>query len=126
MRVAQFAVLHCSAPPPLETLRDNRHTLPAYLSSGAPKAKTTATHWVLLTDAALYVIETRKAGGAADGKDEKQKGGAASKRAAGVATKVTGVSVFRCTCEYLFIMVEGHAWTHAGPRIDAQTKNLSS
>ncbi|CAM9288122.1 unnamed protein product [Pylaiella littoralis] len=62
---------------------------PATAVKGAPKAKTTATHWVLLTDAALYVIETRKAGGAADGKDEKQKGGAASKRAAGVATKVT-------------------------------------
>ncbi|CAN0374576.1 unnamed protein product, partial [Ectocarpus fasciculatus] len=36
--------------------------------AGVPKAPATAAHWILLTDAAMYVIETRGLGGAAEGK----------------------------------------------------------
>ncbi|CAN0305831.1 unnamed protein product, partial [Ectocarpus sp. 12 AP-2014] len=39
----------------------------AVARKGVPKAPATAAHWILLTDSAMYVVETRGLGAAAEG-----------------------------------------------------------
>lgn len=55
----------------LSLLRTNVTTTPPLSplnAAGVPKAPATAAHWILLTDAAMYVVETRELGAVAEGK----------------------------------------------------------